>query len=705
MPKARSEKKYSTFIKGFVTEASPLTYPADASLDEDNFVLNRNGSRERRLGVDYETGYAITDTGLPLETIQGTKQSFHKWESPGGATDVSIGVVRIYDKLWFLDLLAESPSANLLNGGSSVTITGLSNADVEMSVINNLLVMVSSGIPKPISLSYNKTTDTVTQSTVDVLVRDLWGVDDGLLVDERPTTLSNTHHYNLKNQGWNSKIQTIGGTEAIPYTFSALGYYPSNADIWSLGKESDTSSSANYQKYNPSIMLRDSVDNAVAAKGSYILDAFARGASRASQSGLSGLATDIEQGSLTTIASYAGRIFYSGVVSNITGADSKSPNYSNYIFFSQVVTSAENLGKCYQEADPTSPNISDIIDTDGGTIQLPEATRIYKILSTNASLLVFAENGVWEIYGDTQGFVATSFQSSKVGSIGTSAPKSFVSASGNIIGFTKAGIYAYTLEPASGRYKAESISLTSIQQFYNNIPELAKNNAKGFYDEKENRVRWLYNDTDTYAAGVYENKYNRELVLDLTLQAFYPQSVTSASGPFIADYIDIPRYSVSSGTESVYVGSDPIIVTAGDQVVVSNDVVTSRTTQFAFLTIVSTGFTISKYNNSSFTDWEVFFGTGINYSSYLLTGYEVFDDIMRNKQTPYIWFYFDKTEDGFTDVGGNLIEDNPSSCIVQAQWNWANSPNSGKWGNSFQAYRFKRNYIPLSKSSDTPEGM
>ncbi len=67
---------------------------------------------------------------------------------------------------------------------------------------------------------------------------------------------------------------------------------------------------------------------------------------------------------------------------------------------------------------------------------------------------------------------------------------------------------------------------------------------------------------------------------------------------------------------------------------------------------------------------------------------------MRNKQIPYIFFYFNRTEDGFTDIGSSLAIDNPSSCLVQAQWNWADSVNSGKWGNQFQAYRLLRNYIP-----------
>jgi hypothetical protein len=48
-------------------------------------------------------------------------------------------------------------------------------------------------------------------------------------------------------------------------------------------------------------------------KGSYIIDAFHRGSSRISKSGISGLVTDQESGNITTVCSYAGRLFYSGI--------------------------------------------------------------------------------------------------------------------------------------------------------------------------------------------------------------------------------------------------------------------------------------------------------------------------------------------------------------------------------------------------------
>ncbi len=444
-------------------------------------------------------------------------------------------------------------------------------------------------------------------------------------------------------------------------------------------------------------MENNSQSNFQVAKGSYIIDAFNRGTEREANSGITGLPLDKENGAFSTVASYAGRIFYSGVNSSISSGDSRSPNYSGYVFFTTIITGDDKLGVCYQEADPTDANINDLVTTDGGTIQIPEATQIVKIVSSQASLLVFADNGVWEVYGDTGGFIATSFQTSKISTNGVKNAKSIVNVNGTFLYWSKAGIYLLSPDPSSGRFSAKSISLTTIQSLFLDIPTVGKNFCKGFYDEKENRVRWLYNDTDTYTTANYINKYNKELVLDLTLEAFYVNEFSSlaSNSPYIADYIEIPGYAVASEDTNVLVDTDEVIVTSSDAVIITQDVVASRSSQFSFLTIRGTSFTVSKYLNRSFTDWELAgSGTGADYSSYLITGYELFGDIMRSKQIPYIFFYFNRTEDGFSTVGSNLELDNPSSCLVQSQWNWADSANSGKWGNQFQAYRLLRNYIP-----------
>ena len=698
----KAEKAYRSFVKGLITEANQLTFPENASIDEANFVLNRDGSRSRRLGVDYESSYALTATGLTATDIKEGKQSFHVWESPDGDTSVSLGLVRIKDKIWFMNLLTDSPSANLKNGGSPITIASLSNSKIETSVINNKCVIVSKDLPRPVLLTYAKTTGLVTQSTIQLEIRDIYGVDDTLLLDTRPTTLSNEHKYNLRNQGWNKNIVTSSGADAIDYTYTELGQYPSNADNWTLGKISNTAS-ADYEKYDPDTLVKNSFSNYQIAKGSFIIDAFERGVGRMNASDVtSGLPTDREEGNISTITSYAQRLFYSGVESDVTGSDIRSPNYSGYIFFSKVIKADDDLGKCHQEADPTDPGINDLIDTDGGSIQIPDITRVVKIISSQASVLVFAENGVWEVYGDTGGFIATSFQASKISTNGITNGDSVVNVNGNFIYWSKAGIYLLKPDTASGRFAAESLSLTSIQDLYLKIPEIAKDFCKGIYDEKENRVRYLYNDSTDYSSSNYPNSYNKELIYDLTLKAWSKNELSSlaSDSPYVADYVAMPGYSVSAREESVVAGTDTVLITAGDTVVIPDDVATSRTEQFSFLTIVGTSFTLSKYNGSDFLDWKTKDSVGVDYSSYLYTGYELFGDIMKEKQVPYLFLYLQKTEDGFTASGDDLVFKNQSSCKVQAQWGWSNSAANGKWGKEFQAYRILRNYTP-SGASDT----
>ncbi len=698
----KAEKAYRSFVKGLITEANQLTFPENASIDEANFVLNRDGSRSRRLGVDYESSYALTATGLTATDIKEGKQSFHVWESPGGDTSVSLGLVRIKDKIWFMNLLTDSPSANLKNGGSPITIASLSNNKIETSVINNKCVIVSKDLPRPVLLTYAKDTGLVTQSTIQLEIRDIYGVEDSLFLDTRPTTLSNEHKYNLRNQGWNKNIVTSTGADAIDYTFTELGQYPSNADNWTLGKISNTAS-ADYEKYDPDTLVKNSFSNYQIAKGSFIIDAFERGVGRMSKSDVtSGLPTDREEGNISTITSYAQRLFYSGVESDVSNGDVRSPNYSGYIFFSKIIKSDDDFGKCHQEADPTDPGINDLIDTDGGSIQIPDITRVVKIIASQASVLVFAENGVWEVYGDTGGFIATSFQASKISTNGITNGESVVNVNGNFIYWSKAGIYLLKPDTASGRFAAESLSLTSIQDLYLKIPEVAKDFCKGIYDEKENRVRYLYNDSTGYSSSNYPNSYNKELIYDLTLKAWSKNELSSlaSDSPYVADYVAMPGYSVSAREESVVAGTDTVLVTAGDTVVVPDDVATSRTEQFSFLTIVGTSFTLSKYNGSDFLDWKTKDSVGVDYSSYLYTGYELFGDIMRQKQIPYIFLYLQKTEDGFQASGDDLVFKNQSSCKVQAQWGWSNSAANGKWGKEFQAYRILRNYTP-SGASDT----
>ena len=699
MPRVKSEKQINSFIKGIVTEANPLTYPENASIDEANFVLKRDGSRERRLGIDYESNYTLTNTGLTSINMESTAVQFFQWDKAGGTK--TIGIVRVYNKLWFLDLEKANPSAYKLNGGSAITL-GITNSALDFALSTNGVVLVAEELPSPIYFEYNTTTDTVTQSTVPVQVRDLWGIDDNLTASERPTTLSETHHYNLKNQGWIDDIQNVCATGGpIECTYEKLEWYPSNSDIWSLGKSANSSSPSTFEKYDPEKLQKNSYDFAFSSRGKYILDAFNRGSSRNTESSITGLPLDKENSSITTAAAFASRLFYSGIESNTTSGDKRSPNYSSYIFFTQIIKSKEELGKCYQEADPTSDAISDIVDTDGGFIQINEAAQILKLLPTKTSLLVFATNGIWEIYAGDSGFKATEYQVNKVTDIGVSNPRSIVLTEGAVIYWANGGIYLLQPDNVTGRFVPQNLSLTTIQTLFNDLPQAAKSNATGFFDEKEHVVRWLYNDDSTYDGVNFKYKYNKELVMDLTLQAFYISTISSnaSNSPYIASYMSIPNYVSRDQEEQIVVGSDEVQA-GGVDVVVTVDAQEPRGVSLKYLTIkpgTTYSFTVSEYKDSSFVDWKTDNGTGTSFTSYLITGQELFGDLLRTKQVPYIQFFFRRTEDGFDS---NTELENQSSCLVQARWGFSDSANSGKWGTQFQAYRFRRNYIP-SGPADT----
>jgi hypothetical protein len=788
MAKVTSEKKYVTFVKGLITEANPLTFPENASLDEDNFDLKRDGSRERRLGIDYEDGYTLVNTGITSGIMAGTKTSFHRWDFPGGSADVVIGVIRAYNKLWFVNLLSPSPSSNLLNGGNPITISGLANAEIDTATITNYFVIASSDLTWPVLLSYDKTTDTVSQEDFPIQVRDIWGVDDELEINNRPANLLAKHEYNLRNQGWSSQIEvptviyaswqlnhayvigdiiTYGGkyytcviahtstsdshnfngdignwlevtnidtstitpTRVFKYSSNSWDYidqqvyspilaltstknilnvYPSNADIWTLGKIG-ASTSTNFEKYDANSLKRNSIDNTEAPKGSFIIDLKARGSSRGILTGFTTLPLDREEGNVTTIAAYAGRLCYSGIASSIVDKDSRSQNLSGSVLFSQIIENKNSFGKCYQEADPTSSAISDLVDTDGGIIQIPEASKIVKLVSVKDSLIVFAENGIWEIFGDAGGFKATNFQISKISSTGVSSPHSIVAAGASVVYWAKAGIFALTSNPTTGRYESQSLSLTTIQTYYEELSDLTKKYARGFFDERENHIRWIYNDTADYAEDVNVNSYNRILNLDMTLQAFYKYSISSlgTSSPIISSFVDIPQNVSGTAVADVYVDNDPVL-SVTDQVQINVSSTTARTSRYNFLTFVGSSFTLSKFKEPSFMDWKSVDGVGVDYSSYLITGHEVFADTMRTKQIPYIWFYFTRTESGFElDDLGNIVAKTQSSCQVQARWNWANSDVQGKWGTQFQAYRYLRPYIPsgLADTYDTGDSV
>ncbi len=216
-------------------------------------------------------------------------------------------------------------------------------------------------------------------------------------------------------------------------------------------------------------------------------------------------------------AFYASRIWYAGV---------KDSRRSSNIYFSQLLKGREDLGKCYQENDPTSEDVFDLIATDGGVIEVPELGDVQILFSFQDSLLIFANNGIWQIKGGTAaGFSATNFIIRKISSIGIASVNSLVDVKGVPVFWADQGIYSVTYDFENDSFQAKSLTDDKIKTFITDIPEYNRQWVKGVYNIQREIVTFIYNDSATLAADNTEFKFTKILNLDTRTGAFYPWTI------------------------------------------------------------------------------------------------------------------------------------------------------------------------------------
>lgn len=205
MARAEQVKLYRSFVKGLITEASYLTYPEDSSVDELNTTPSRKGNRTRRFGIDYEDNFIFNE--LAFDTTKKVNEFVWKAVNNDGGTNflcLQVGaIVRFFS-------LEESPISDSLKAfsidlttyvASGVSLANVSLADCEFASGKGYLFIVNPYID-PISVEYDKITNTVSVTKISIQVRDFEGLNDNLANDEEPAALTKEHKYNLMNQGW-----------------------------------------------------------------------------------------------------------------------------------------------------------------------------------------------------------------------------------------------------------------------------------------------------------------------------------------------------------------------------------------------------------------------------------------------------------------------------------------------------------------------
>lgn len=173
MPRTYTPVEQNTFVAGLITEASPLTFPQNASLDEENFVLSKKGSRARRLGMDFEDGFTIIDTDVSMPADKNLIVSSFKWQNVGGDASRTLIVVQVAQKLLFFDAAAVPLSSGLITTWTynlSEVVRKFSYASVD-----GILVVVTGG--KDID-TFTYDNGIITKLSKRLKIRDLFGVTD-----------------------------------------------------------------------------------------------------------------------------------------------------------------------------------------------------------------------------------------------------------------------------------------------------------------------------------------------------------------------------------------------------------------------------------------------------------------------------------------------------------------------------------------------
>ena len=651
MTRSAANQIENNFVKGLITEATGLNYPENSCIETWDCEFDFFGRVSRRLGMDLEAGFV-------QKTVDKTGSAITRylWKNVTGDGLVSFAVVQIGGTLYFYDVNTTSSLSNSVMV-STIDLTAYTPGGAPAARLYKC--QFADGLGKlyvfhpyleNIYITYNSGTQVFSATQYSIKVRDFEGATaDPNAVDTRPTAtlagLNASHKYNLFNQGWCKADLT---TPELTSWDGARTDMPSNADVWWNFKNASDA-------FDTTTIANSGRGNTPAPNGHFIYNAY--NIDRATTSGIATVAsTTSGTARSSTGAFHAGRVFYAGV--NATG-------YTSKIYFSQVIERDTQVGLCYQISDPTSEDLFDLLPADGGVISLPEAGTVYKLFSMANGLLVFAYKGVWFISGSTGiGFTATDYTVTKLSSIRTVSASSFVDVNGVPMWWNTDGIF--TVQGAQGGPQVQSMSISTIQTFFNSIPNNSKPYAVGEFNPLSQTVQWLFA-TSAPQSTEDQNAFDAILNFNVLTGAFFPWTINTGgtNNIKIHSLIAVDSAGGTSVEETVVDGSAVTVVDGLGNTVIAN-LLTNTTvlprTKFLTSSGSTTKFTWSEHKAEEYVDWTGF-SQSTNYTSYFVTGYKLHGNAMTKFAPMYVTVYNEGT----------------GAAYIQGIWDYAHDTSTGRY--------------------------
>ena len=180
MPRQQGRQQFLNFVGGLNTESSPLTFPQGTAKALDNVDLNRDGSIERRRGLDFEIGGAYSTTSFTNQYLDNRAITRHEWVSVNGDDSLNFAVIQVGGTLYFHKLGADVLSLSVIGSIDLDPIKihadfikepiSTDSAKGKLFVVNKLM--------SPAYIQYDSDTGEFTGVKLTIKIRDMDGISE-----------------------------------------------------------------------------------------------------------------------------------------------------------------------------------------------------------------------------------------------------------------------------------------------------------------------------------------------------------------------------------------------------------------------------------------------------------------------------------------------------------------------------------------------
>jgi len=360
----------------------------------------------------------------------------------------------------------------------------------------------------------------------------------------------------------------------------------------------------------------------------------------------------------SSCAYHSGRAWFAGI---------QDTQWADTVFFSKIALQPVAFNVCYQEQDPTNPTFNKLEASDGGAIVIPNLGAVQRMLSLKDALIIFSDQGVWEIGGGQRGvFTASGYSVKKITEAECSSSRSPLVIGDRVIYTGPRGIHIIGPNQYTGELEESNLSKDLVQTLWNDIPVAFQKRVQTVFDSSLQRIYFLYGDTyNTVDVEPREasnaNHYRYALILDLRVGAYYKFAFNTTTTVGI-----VAAYAVTDSDSS---DSSKKVKWAVQS---TNNIVTCD------------------FDQTDYIDYD----SAESPLPYFITGWDDIGDFQRRRQAPIITVFAKRTETGYTQTGDGWDGDNESSNLLTAYWDWTDDTVTGKIGSQNETYRSTRGFVP-----------